>query len=143
QSLQVIDTAFRIAGTGSLGSLRIALLVHGKGGADGAWVFDMKEQRAPSADGLARRLRMAPADRVCEAIQACLENPPSMVGATKLRGASMFVRRLAPQEDKLDLTKLHTEHLEPLARHLGHLLGQAHRRGAKRLPKRSWTDRDR
>ena len=42
----------------------------------------------------------------------------------------MFVRRLAPQEDKLDWTKLRELDLEPLARHLGALLGAAHRRGA-------------
>ena len=29
-----------------------------------------------------------------------------MIGTTKLRGSSMFVRRLAPQEDKLDWTTL-------------------------------------
>jgi hypothetical protein len=66
-----------------------------------------------------------------------------MAGATRLRGASMFVRRLAPQEDKLDLTKLDSDDLEPLARHLGALLGAAHRRGAQRTPKKPWSPRDR
>ena len=36
----------------------------------------------------------------------------------------MFVRRLMPQEDKLDLGKLADADLEPLARHLGALLGR-------------------
>ena len=66
-----------------------------------------------------------------------------MIGTTKLRGTSMFVRRLAPQEDKLDWTKLHEGDLEPLARHLGALLGAAHRRGAKRIPKKPWREEDR
>ncbi len=48
-SLEIIDCALRIAGTGSLGGLRIAVLVKGKGGADGGWIFDMKEQGDPSA----------------------------------------------------------------------------------------------
>jgi len=52
----------------------------------------------------------------------------------------MFVRRLAPQEDKLDWTTLREADLEPLARHLGALLGAAHRRGAKRIPDKPWTD---
>jgi hypothetical protein len=55
----------------------------------------------------------------------------------------MFVRRLSPQEDKLDLTKLRSEDLDPLARHLGALLGAAHRRGAKRVPRKPWSDEDR
>ncbi len=66
-----------------------------------------------------------------------------MAGTTRLRGTSMFVRRLAPQEDKLDLTKLQSSDLEPLARHLGSLLGAAHRRGVKRAPKQPWSARDR
>jgi hypothetical protein len=66
-----------------------------------------------------------------------------MVGTTKLRGRSMFVRRLSPQEDKLDLARLRAIDLESLARHLGALLGSAHRRGATRAPKKPWNDKDR
>jgi hypothetical protein len=65
-----------------------------------------------------------------------------MVGATRLRGESMFVRRLMPQEDKLDLAKLAHDELEPLARHLGALMGAAHRRGAKRPPRKPWRAGD-
>jgi hypothetical protein len=53
------------------------------------------------------------------------------------------VRRLAPQEDKLDLAHLLGEDLEPLARHLGSLLGAAHRRGARRIPRKAWNAKDR
>ncbi len=35
EAFEVIDAAFRVAGTGSLGSLRIAFLLQGKGGVDG------------------------------------------------------------------------------------------------------------
>ncbi len=138
EALEVLDAAFRIAGTGSLGCLRVAVLVRGKGGRDGAWIFDMKSQGIPSAACLVRAPRLEPAERVEAAIRACVARPPRMIGATKLRGDSMFVRRLMPQEDKLDLGKLPSSDLEPLARHLGALLGAAHRRGAKRLPSRPW-----
>ncbi len=138
-ALEVIDAAFRVAGTGSLGCLRIAVLVRGKGGDDGAWVFDMKEEDTPSAERIVRPPRLAPADRVETAFRACVAQPPGMIGTTKLRDSSMFVRRLAPQEDKLDLTKLGPEDLEPLARYLGALLGGAHRRSAKRMPKKPWA----
>lgn len=137
------DVAFRVAGTGSLGCLRIALLARGKGGVDGAWIFDMKEEGAPSAACLVKPPKLEPAERVATGIRSCVSHPPRMIGTTRLRGSSMFVRRLAPQEDKLDWTKLHEGDLEPLARHLGALLGAAHRRGAKRVPKVPWTEDDR
>jgi hypothetical protein len=55
----------------------------------------------------------------------------------------MFVRRLAPQEDKIDFLSLRTADLEPVARHFGALLGAAHRRAAKRVPKKPWPTKDR
>jgi Uncharacterized protein conserved in bacteria (DUF2252) len=86
---------------------------------------------------------MEPAERVVSAIRACVSHPPRMIATTRLRGSSMFVRRLAPQEDKLDWTTLREADLEPLARHLGALLGAAHRRGARRVPKKPWSPAER
>ncbi len=139
----VVDAAFRVAGTGSLGCLRVAVLVRGKGGPDGAWIFDMKEEGIPSSACLVRPPKLEPAERVVTALRSTLVQPPRMIGTTTLRGASMFVRRLAPQEDKLDLTRLSLTDLPPLARHLGGLLGAAHRRGARRAPKKAWSEKDR
>jgi uncharacterized protein (DUF2252 family) len=142
-AVEVIDAAFRVAGTGSLGCLRVALLARGKGGPDGAWIFDMKEEDTPSAACLVRPPRLEPAERVETAVRACVSQTPRMIGTTRLRGSSMFTRRLAPQEDKLDLTRLAAKDMEPLAAYLGALLGAAHRRGAKRRPKKPWSERDR
>jgi uncharacterized protein (DUF2252 family) len=142
EATEVVDAAFRVAGTGSLGCLRVAVLVRGKGTVDGAWIFDMKEEDTPSAACLVRPPRLEPAERVVRGIQSCVAQAPRMIGTTKLRGSSMFVRRLAPQEDKLDLTKLTSDEMEPLARHLGALLGAAHRRGATRRPKKAWNRKD-
>ena len=142
-ALDVIDAAFRVAGTGSLGCIRIAVLVRGKGGVDGAWIFDMKEEATPAPARLVRPPALQPAERVVSAFRACLVHPPRMMATTTLRGASMFARRLAPQEDKISLLSLASEDLEPLARHFGALLGAAHRRGAKRMPKKPWPAGDR
>jgi uncharacterized protein (DUF2252 family) len=143
EALEVVDAAFRVAGTGSLGCLRVAVLARGKGGKDGGWIFDMKAEGTPSAARLVSPPRMEPAERVATAIEACLERPPRMIGAARLRGESMFVRRLMPQEDKLDLAHIDGADLVPLARHLGALLGAAHRKGVRRAPRRSWNDDDR
>jgi uncharacterized protein (DUF2252 family) len=143
EAVEVLDAAFRVAGTGSLGCLRTALLVRGKGGVDGAWIFDMKEEDVPSAAVLTKPPKLEPAERVASAIRACVAHPPAMIGTTRLKGSSMFVRRLTPQEDKLDWTKLGADDLEPLARHLGALLGAAHRKGARHVPRKPWGAADR
>jgi uncharacterized protein (DUF2252 family) len=153
ESLEVLDSAWRIAGTGSLGAVRVGLLVRGKGGDDGAWVFDMKEQGTPSAACLlgkgAKGARLAPAERVVAAMQACLAKPPRFLGTARMGKVpsagelSMFVRRLAPQEDKLDLAGLRDADLDPLATYLGALVGRAHARGATKAPPRPWTEEER
>jgi uncharacterized protein (DUF2252 family) len=142
-AFRVIDTAFRVAGTGSLGCLRIAVLVRGKGGVDGGWIFDMKAEGRPSAHCLVRAPKIDPAERVCKALVECLAQPPALIGRTHLRGESMFVRRLMPQEDKIEFGEVSPGELMPLVRHFGALLGAGHRRGAMRTPKASWTEKDR
>jgi uncharacterized protein (DUF2252 family) len=127
---EVLDVAFRIAGTGSLGGLRVAVLTRGKGDPDGCWLFDMKESAAPSAVPLLPAPALPDNQRVVAGMRACLPRLPRQVGLTELAGCKMIVRRLAPQEDKLNLARLAPDELEPLAAHLGALLGRAHRRGA-------------
>src|SRR5262249_3883734 len=77
--LAITDSAFRIAGTGSLGALRIAVLTTGKGGVDGGWVFDLKEQLRKTSAPTTEKLRLAPAERVESACRACLVQPPRML----------------------------------------------------------------
>ena len=136
---EVIDVAFRIAGTGSLGKLRVAILTRGKGGRDGAWIFDMKEQGVPAPAILLGKPRLDPASRVLAGIEACVARPPRMAGTTRLDGLSMFARRLAPQEDKLDLERIPPAELGVIAAYLGSVLGRAHRRGARKIPTKPWT----
>jgi uncharacterized protein (DUF2252 family) len=138
----VEDVAFRIAGTGSLGTLRIAVLTRGKGEPDSRWIFDMKAEGTPAAHVLLGAPEGPPAERVLSATLACLAHPPRMVGVTELDGQSLLVRRLLPQEDKLDLTRLVAEELGALAQYLGGLLGLAHRRGAHTAPPPTWGPSD-
>jgi uncharacterized protein (DUF2252 family) len=136
------DVAFRVAGCGSLGSLRIAVLTRGKGEIDSYWVFDMKAEGAPSAQLLLGDPKLLPAERVRTAATTCLVRPPRMTGTTELDGQSLFVRRLLPQEDKLDLAHLRAEELPDLARYLGALLGRVHARGVQSPPAQRWAAAD-
>jgi hypothetical protein len=103
----------------------------------------MKSQGQPAAANIAGVPDLDPAERVNAAMRACLARPPRMIGATHVGDRSLSVRRLAPQEDKLDFSKLDANDLEPLARHLGTLLGMAHARGAVRPPNEEWNPGDR
>jgi uncharacterized protein (DUF2252 family) len=143
EQLELLDVAFRIAGTGSLGSLRVAALTRGKGGGDAAWLFDLKEQAGSSVDVLsARAPGSSRAEEVEGAFRACVEQPPRMLGTSSLGSTDVLVRRLTPQEDKLSLTRLAPAQLPDLSRYLGALLGAAHRRGrSAEYP--SWTAKQR
>jgi hypothetical protein len=102
----------------------------------------MKEQGDPSASLLVGTPKMPPAERVATAFRACVAQPARMIGTTHLARHSMFVRRLAPQEDKLDYRGLKGADLPALAAYLGSLLGAAHARGATKPPKTRWSRSD-
>jgi len=142
----VEDLAWRIAGTGSLGCLRIAVLSRGKGHGNN-WIFDLKEQGEPSfaALGPTPSSSLVPAVRVSAALHACLACPPRMVTATTmpLDGGtlSMLGRRLAPQEDKLAFAQLDLHAAPVLLAYYGALTAAMHLRGSKSRPTR-WTDTD-
>jgi uncharacterized protein (DUF2252 family) len=138
-ALDIVDSALRIAGTGSLGGLRVAVLVAGK---SENWIFDLKEQGDPSASVVLGAPKMVPAERVATGFRACIEHPARMIGTTTLTKLSMFGRRLAPQEDKLNYRGLKSADLPAVATYLGALLGAAHARGATKAPKTRWSKPD-
>lgn len=137
EAFELVDAAWRIAGTGSLGVLRVAVLVRGKGGRDGHWMFELKEARAPALAGAQRFDDQAV--RVVTAARAMLRVVPPLLGTTTLTGRPMIARRLAPQDDKLELASLPVAQLEPLVAFLGRLAGAGHRRGAAGKV-RPWSD---
>src|SRR5262249_13310536 len=75
ERFEIVDLAFRIAGTGSLGCLRVAVLTKGKGGRHAFWIFDMKEEGAPAGQTFSRSVPRQGADRALSAMEACLAHP--------------------------------------------------------------------
>jgi uncharacterized protein (DUF2252 family) len=139
----VADASHRIAGTGSLGVLRVAILLGIKDGKEPRWILDMKAEGQPSACLLGIAARPDGAQRVVDATRALLQMPPRMLGVTELQGQSMFVRRLAPQEDKIDFLTVRSAESVGLAAFFGSLVGKAHKRAVTIAPKRPWTASDR
>jgi len=139
EQMAIVDAAHRVAGTGSLGVLRIAVLTVGKGAPDGHWLFELKEQAAPSATRLAGASELSPAERVVTAFRTCVAPPPRLLGTSRLGATELLARRLTPQEDKLDLRQLKPEALGTLALYLGALVGRAHARGASEQSTLPWS----
>jgi len=139
---RVDDAAWRVAGTGSLGVLRIAILVS-RDDRSRDRLFDLKESRDSSVHRAYAAVAPAPAVRavsVVETARALLTDPPRLLAAVE--DAPGFVgRRLFPQEDKLALED-GVQSPEDLAREVGWILGRAHRRAATAPPPQAWSDAD-
>ncbi|HZJ53202.1 MAG TPA: DUF2252 family protein [Myxococcaceae bacterium] len=134
ERFSVLDVAFRVAGLGSLGRFRVAVLAEGHGTVDGAWMFDMKEMAQSAGAAFATRaLEPGPA-RVATALRTLLRFPPVMLGTVQALGRGLLVRRLTPQEDRLDWTMVPPDQRPPTLAFLGGLTAGAHRRCARRPP---------
>ena len=139
-TFRVLDAAQHVAGTGSLGALRIALLVEDEDG--GTHIVDFKEARTSSVVAA----KGVQATRVVNAARTLVQYPMrklASVGPITLgRDSLSFVgRMLTPQEDKLDLSALSAwSEKEELVRLVYHLLGRAHRRGAENFSTHSRDD---
>jgi uncharacterized protein (DUF2252 family) len=106
---RVLDVVGRIAGTGSLGVPRYAVLIRGDGAGDER-ILDVKAAR-PSALAihlkplLARRQpsKRNQAERVIEVQQRMQAIPPDLLSTLTIGATPFVVRELQPMADRLDL----------------------------------------
>jgi len=142
ERFSVLDVAFRVAGTGSLGTFRVAVLVEGHGTRDGAWMFDMKGMGESAGSRFATGPVEIGPERVATALRTLLRSPPVMLGTVRALGHGLLVRRLTPQEDRLDWPTIQHAQRAPTLAYLGGLTAAAHRRGTgrKSLPPLAESD---
>jgi uncharacterized protein (DUF2252 family) len=134
---RVMDVARRIAGTGSLGLDRYAVLVKGRGSLDGNHLMDLK-LATPSS--LAPYLKTSQPDwaneasRVVELQRRMQAIPMAFLHAIKADKFSYVLRGLQPSEDRIsfDAAKLKQTELRQLMDSLGKLVAWAHLRSASR-----------
>jgi uncharacterized protein (DUF2252 family) len=146
-ALEIVDLAFRVAGTGSLGVFRVAAVVSvgGKGKKhhdDDLRLLDVKEAlpthtpRAAAVRGLG-----VPADDAARVVHGAraLSPPigPRLLAAT-LDGMPVVVRELLPQEDKVNVDGLAQDEACAVAHHLGGILGRAHARQLDPKEAKAW-----
>ena len=128
----ILDVAFRVAGTGSLGTFRVAVLVEGHGTRDGAWMFDMKAMGESAGARFSTGPVESGPERVATALRTLLRFPPTMLGTVRAMGHGMLVRRLTPQEDRLEWPTVPIPQRAPTLAFLGALTAAAHRRGSRK-----------
>jgi uncharacterized protein (DUF2252 family) len=102
--LRVLDVARRIAGTGSLGTRRFAVLVEGRGGPDGNFVLDLKEAKrsalgpyvsAQQPAWASEAARVVGVQRRAEAIA------PALLHAVMMGRTPFVLKELQPTIDRL------------------------------------------
>ncbi|MDD5541539.1 MAG: DUF2252 domain-containing protein [Acidobacteriia bacterium] len=122
----VIDVAHRIAGTGSLGLYRFAVLVRGKGSPDHNFLLDLKEA-APSSIESRLKLRQPKwrheADRVVSIQQRVQGTSPALLSPVEMHGRSYILHELQPLQDKVNLRNWNgkLKRLEKLVATMGEL----------------------
>ncbi len=132
--VEMIDAAFRVAGTGSLGCWRAAALVRvgGKKKKDddaALRLVDIKE--ALPANAIRHPDASTPADdaeRVVCGARALVPGFGERMLAATILGKRVVVRELLPQDRKVSLELLTPGEAVPIARHLGAVVGRAHAR---------------
>lgn len=106
---RVLDIARRAAGTGSLGVMRYAILVEGKGSPDQNVLFDLKQTRSSSLGRLfkERQPRWRDDGERIVALQTRMQAAPAAGLDAVMFGDHAFVlRALQPGEDRLPTARL-------------------------------------
>ena len=134
---KVLDVARRIAGTGSLGVDRYAILVAGKGAPDGHYLLDLKQALESSVathfPSLQPKWR-SQAHRVVEIQERMQAVPMALLQPVQFNGGSYVLRELQPLEDRVSLDEAHQtlDELELVASNMGQILAWAQLRSAGR-----------
>lgn len=134
---RVLDVARRIAGTGSLGVERYAILVQGKGSPDGNYLLDLK---AVSASALAPCLTvkqpkwLSQAHRVVAVQQRMQAVSMAFLQPVAVDGKPFVLRGLQPTEDRVSLngSKQSLADIEKVIVTMGHIVAWAQLRSSGR-----------
>ena len=133
----VLDVARRIAGTGSLGVDRYAILVQGKGSPDGNYLLDLKQAlpssllpnlKVPQPRWKSQAHRIVALQRREQAVSSAFLQP------VRVDENAYVLRALQPAEDRVALTRSRRSlaELEPVIGTMGRIVAWAQLRGAGR-----------
>ncbi|QHI97668.1 DUF2252 domain-containing protein [Xylophilus rhododendri] len=112
---RVLDVARRIAGTGSLGVDRYAVLVEGKGSPDGNYLLDLKQALPSSLAGRVATRQPAwasEAERVVAVQRRVQAVSMAFLHAVQMEGRPYVLRGLQPSEDRITLDGARQRHAD-------------------------------
>lgn len=123
---RAIDVARRIAGTGSLGVERYAILIHGKGGPEGHYLLDLKEALPSSLAPVLKApqpIWRSEAERVVSVQKRVQAVAPAFLRAVDIGRTAYVLKGLQPSGDRVSLADARGDAnlLESLVRDYGHL----------------------
>ena len=134
---KVLDVARRIAGTGSLGVNRFAILVEGKGYPAGHYLLDLKQALpssvAPYLQPLQPKWR-SDAHRIVEIQRRMQAVSVALLQPVRFDDGNYVLRELQPLEDRVSLDQTHQtlDQLKLIVRNMGQMLAWAQLRSAGR-----------
>ena len=137
--VEVLDAAYWVKGCSSLGLLRYAVLVliGGKGGE--LCLIDIKEATKALAPRVADvSMPKDNAERVVKGAWHISPNLGDRMVSASVQDKPVFLRELAPQDLKLDVTHLAEQEALAAARYLAVVVGNAHARQMDEAQKRTW-----
>jgi len=103
---RLLDAARRVAGTGSLGLDRFALLVEGRGSPNGNFLLDLKYQPGscvPGSHGVPQPVWSSEAERVARTQHDVQAVAPALLTTLGMDGKSWLLHELMPANDRLDI----------------------------------------
>ncbi|MBW4691321.1 MAG: DUF2252 domain-containing protein [Lyngbya sp. HA4199-MV5] len=105
---RLLDVAYRVTGTGSLGLERYVLLIEGNGSPHNNYLLDLK---AGSSSSLQPYLTLpqpqwaSQADRIVSVQQRVHWSPPALLDTVELDGQAYVLRELQPMDDEINLSQ--------------------------------------
>ena len=139
--VRLVDAAYWMKGCSSLGFLRYAALVRIEvpEGKRRLALIDLKEAvkaAAPAAPGAAMPSNLA--ERVVAGARAVSPTLGERMLPVRLRGKSVVMRELAPQDLKLDVDQFGREEAVRAAHYLAYVVGMAHGRQMDEAARSAW-----
>ena len=134
---KVVDCAFRVAGTGSLGLKRYVFLVQQKKDPKKYLLIDMKQAVASSLHGRTTLIQPSWSSEAARivAIQERMQNIcPALLGTTRFREEDYVIKEMQPTADRIDFLLLQDRHkdVECVVEDMALLTASAHLRSAGR-----------
>jgi uncharacterized protein (DUF2252 family) len=125
---QPVDVAFKVVGTGSVGTRDYVILCFGNGSEDPLFLQMKEEPPSAYAQYLKAQVPRNQGERVVQGQRLMQAQPDIFLGWTRMDGRDYLVRQLADHKAAIDTEDLKGSGLTEYARMCGEVLGKGHAR---------------